>query len=476
MKKRAMVMGFVAVAMATAKPLPPQDVAEIRAWHTKLELPPVKDLPFVRVATGVSRVVAGEGERNTYLMAFLLKDHCGKDGQDFEVMTIDRHRLSFTRTKEGVKEADRRGYERTDWKVWLPAYFSAPKDDPDDIANLSSDRFTSIGPSTPATTLVNLAMYCDEVGFRPDAGRILERLSSSWSIEEGEGKPLMERLQHEFGHALIWQAMLACDDPVNPRRELQKNFERIVAECPKSRHVARAKEISGVLKRMIPEDDAHAAERAKVPFGKLSREDQIKDLIFQLRDQDGFQFSQPGSCSIFSFGGAGETPADRLVEFGFDAVPPLIEVLGDDRLTYSVGYHRNFYFSHEVLRVGDAAQQVIEKIGGVNLNQGIEVRMFGEDPKRYGEGGLRKAIQADARRWWEAFSAKGEKRFLIDEVSAGGESAPQLVDSSRRGIRRKCRRHSNWGSRTRRRNGSMRVLSTRWAEPVFREVRRSSGR
>ena len=81
---------------------------------------------------------------------------------------------------------------------------------------------------TAATTTCHLAMLCDERAFPLEARKVMARLSSGWTVEEGEGKPAAERLEHEFGHVLIWQAMLACDDPKNPRRELLRSFERVV--------------------------------------------------------------------------------------------------------------------------------------------------------------------------------------------------------------------------------------------------------
>ena len=53
-------------------------------------------------------------------------------------------------------------------------------------------------------------------------------------------------------------------------------------------------------------------------------------MIFQLRNQNGHQSSNPGACNIFStLDGEEVTPAHRLVKIGYDAVPQLIEVLED---------------------------------------------------------------------------------------------------------------------------------------------------
>ena len=74
---------------------------------------------------------------------------------------------------------------------------------------------------------------------------------------------------------------------------------------------------------------------------------------------------QPGSCDIFdTLAGKKGTPAHKLVDLGYEAVPQLIEHLDDERYTRSVGYHRNFYFSHHVLRVSECAMTIISRIAG----------------------------------------------------------------------------------------------------------------
>jgi hypothetical protein len=399
-----------------------------RNWYRKLGFGPLAGMPWVRVATGDTRRPDGQGERNSYFMGFLAAESTGEAGKDFEILTVDRNRLKFTRTPPEEREARRVGFEKRDFGMWIKEYLAATPEDPDGIANLSATNpFLNDHPTTPAVAMCHLAMLCDETGFPAEARQLMARLAPAWTVEEGEGKPLAERLEHEFGHVLIWQAVLACDDPKNPRPDLLKGFERVVKLTPKSRHVERAAAMVELLKRMIAEDEARAAARRALPFESLSGEERIKDLIYQLRDQDGGQFMQPGSCSIFNFGQEQDSPADRLVEIGFAAVPFLIEAMGDERLTYGVGFHRDFYFSHEVMRVGEAAQEVFEKISGVQLANQPVVRVFGEDPATFSEDDGRKSLQEAARRWWREFEAKGERRFLIEEVSSGGESVRSLA-------------------------------------------------
>ena len=93
------------------------------------------------------------------------------------------------------------------------------------------------------------------------------------------------------------------------RPQLLQRYERIAKSFPKtSRHVL-ATETVALLKQMIKEDEEHTAIRKNgKPFDLLSKNEQVAELIFQLRDQNGHQWMQPGDCDIF--GDFGETEND----------------------------------------------------------------------------------------------------------------------------------------------------------------------
>jgi hypothetical protein len=137
----------------------------------------------------------------------------------------------------------------------------------------------------------------------------------------------------------------------------------IPANYPHSEYCERARQTAAVLKRMIAEDEAHA-KAGTIEFDTLSN-DQVRELIFRLRDQNGHQFSQPGSCDIFEdWHGNTNTPAHQLVRLSYAAVPQLIAALNSDTLTRSVGYWRDFTFSHNVLTVGDCCEAILQRITG----------------------------------------------------------------------------------------------------------------
>jgi hypothetical protein len=109
-------------------------------------------------------------------------------------------------------------------------------------------------------------------------------------------------------------------------------------------------------------------------LAKLDRAEQIRELIFQLRDQHGEQMSWPGSCDVFkTLDEREDTPAHELVKMGYAAVPQLIGALDDRRISRSVTCHRMHFYSHEVLRVRDCAEQILSRITDCLL------RITGED-------------------------------------------------------------------------------------------------
>src|SRR5262249_27257204 len=133
--------------------------------------------------------------------------------------------------------------------------------------------------------------------------------------------------------------------------------------------------------------------------------------IYQLRDQNGRQTMQPGGCNIFDdprdkevlgddhkFHRVGPgSPATLLREIGYDAVPQLIPHFDDATLTRSIEFHRDFYFSHHALSVGQCVKHILYLITGRRLES-----------------------RAAAEAWWAEFQQKGERQILIEEVEKGG--------------------------------------------------------
>ncbi|HVM62013.1 MAG TPA: hypothetical protein VMV72_14220 [Verrucomicrobiae bacterium] len=150
--------------------------------------------------------------------------------------------------------------------------------------------------------------------------------------------------------------------------------------------------------------------------------ERVAELIFQLRDQCGQQFSQPGWCDVFEDPRGEQSPASQLVAIGYGAVPQLIDALNNQRFTRSVGFHRNFYFSHYVLRVSDSALAVLQRIAGRTFyTPACTSCYWSRDGKP--DDSTKEAVLA----WWNEFQKNGEEQTWIRSVVRGDHDAPDIA-------------------------------------------------
>ena len=402
----------------------PRKCAMAFAWFDGLGFPDVRGRPLVRVATG-DWSESGRGPREYVQQdAFLLET--GTDGV-FTVLTLDLFTASFRANsgKEGLSEPV--SYQEIPLEQAAREKLAALKHPPAD-----EDSLRRFGERIPERVEVFvLAWGCARNGLNTLAAALVEqavKMSAprrGWDAaarEESRGD-FRQTLELDIGHALMWRAVVACGEPDIPRKELLAQFENILARYPTSPHVPRAREMAGLLRQMIAEDEEHAAGSLK-PLAEMAAPERAAELLFQLRDQNGRQDSQPGSCDIFmDYMGMTNTPAHQLVAMGHAAVPRLIAALDDQRLTRSVGYHRNFYFSHHVLRVGDCALVVLSRIAGRSFytNAAPSGVMATDDQRRT----AREQVQA----WWTAIQSEGEQQVLAAGTASGNRDAPRQAEA-----------------------------------------------
>ncbi|MBN1124733.1 MAG: hypothetical protein JXA82_06990 [Sedimentisphaerales bacterium] len=252
--------------------------------------------------------------------------------------------------------------------------------------------------------------------------RKITPLSRFWE----KNPSLLEVVQEEIGEAEIWRIILLFGDTSIERIELLNQFIRFQKRFPMSKYRLLARESEQILNQMVAEDDAHIAT-TEDQWEKLTNEAKVKELIFLLRDQNGFQYSQPGSADIFNDSRKEMSPAARLVDLEYDAVPYLIDSLDDFRFTRTVAYHRDYYFSHHVLRIADCALTILEIIAARSFYEGSYVDYIAMNGKLsdgcMGSIDEEKQIKTEAKIastrdkvqiWWDEFQRKGEKQTLID--------------------------------------------------------------
>jgi hypothetical protein len=389
-------------------------------WFSTLGFTDVKDRKCVRVATGESYQRGDAPPRNSYVLGFLLRD---KEG-GFTVQTLSLVEETFKKTPPGTPDEERVSFEVKDLKAAGEAYLKSLRASATDPERDESPYLDFL-PRRQTKTFV-LAWACWRNGLDDLAAALFDEAGK---MPAGHGLnadlPPTERLQtlvaEDLANTEMWRAGSAFDEPSVSRRQLLERFERIVKHYPDSEHHPKAKDYAALLRRMIKEDDEHLKTASK-PFDKLSRQEQIAELVFQLRDQTGRQWSYPGSCDIFfddrlhrADEHAKKSPASQLVEFGQDAIPQLIEVLEDDRLIRAVEDGHTFAYSRNVLRVGDCAAQILNRItdwefGGQRVYTG----------KAAGS-------RAKAEAWWKEFQEKGEKQMLFEAVQKGDHTGVRLA-------------------------------------------------
>jgi hypothetical protein len=216
----------------------------------------------------------------------------------------------------------------------------------------------------------------------------------------------------------IWRVIWHFEDVAISRPQLLEQTQTFLKQFPNSEHADRARQIEARLKKMIAEDEAHA-KIDQADLDKLPVKERVAELIFRLRDQNGYQSMQPGSCDIFAdVRKSTNTPAHQLVTIGYPAVPQLMAALDDRTLTRSVTFWRNFRFSHNVLTVGDCALAILQRISGRSF---YELRTTGSF---YSADGDTAAVHQAVEAWYADLQQLGEKQFLIRQTESGGPSSP----------------------------------------------------
>ena len=118
--------------------------------------------------------------------------------------------------------------------------------------------------------------------------------------------------------------------------------------------------------------------------------------MLDLETQNGRQPSQPGHPDVWLDPRGASSPAHRLRALGIDAAPALIDAFDDQRFTRTVGFVRNYRFSHRVLRVGEVAREILMRIAG---------RAFTDT--------------TDATAWLDAVQSDGELAVLTRAARSG---------------------------------------------------------
>jgi len=396
------------------------------AWFDTLGFPDLHKCKLVRVATGDTDH-GRKRAHDKHQLAFLVND----DGQEFTVFTLDLETHGYIRTPEDTPETLRVGYEQGDLKTEAEAAAKCLRE---------SNAWEALAPfgtrCRQSKELFVLARACAAHGHAELAHELFATVESN----RGKSGPasVQQQVSDEIAAELLQKANKALADPEVSRKELLARFEAIVEKYPQGSHVQDekssrrfrdrlghhakpARQAADLLRQMVAEDAAHARLPAKAERD-MTKEENIAELIFQLRDQQGSQWFDGCGCDIFDAFGLGglpvETPALKLVFFEYDAVPQLIAVLNDKRYTKASGYCDRRVRDKYILRVGDCAYQILERIAGRRFRRSQRALADDDDS----EAAARKML---VEAWWKEFQTKGEKQMLIEGVEAGDPDSPE---------------------------------------------------
>jgi hypothetical protein len=423
-----------------------QERARTFRWFSSLGYVDVKDRPLVHVAEGNWDQWGDDPPVNFYFFGFLLKG-----GQTFTGLTLGLEVRTFHKSPAGTAPHKRIGYEEVDLARCVSAYLEKPCHSGEETG---ADGFSSklwngyvqtLGKENSSldkgmfhvrarflserTQVFVLALACNRHGKADLAARLYELARAMAGEANNPRENSEESLRGEVAgnlvYAEMWRAITAFQDSSVSRAQLLDRFEGIVKNFPDSQYAPRAREIAALLKQMLCEDREHARLRQEgKPFEQLSPKEQIADSIFQLRDQNGgFNiFRSPGGEEMK------DSPAHRLVNMGYQAIPQLIAALGDRHFTRSVCCPDGVAWKHQlsladyasrgVIRVGECADSIIGRIARRSFNTPDNAN---GDANEDDIGRRRKAaIQG----WYADLQSKGEKRLLIEAAGRGDDNSP----------------------------------------------------
>ncbi len=361
---------FAMIAVATAAPERPEMIADF-AWFSSLGLPDANGLKFVHYTYGWSGGRA-ETAKPMWNYGWLVDEN----ENDFSVRTVDFGIEKLNRKGRAEKHAwDDHSFEPADFQQYLeeelkPRYLTEhtvgqPEREPKTVLSTADVHHGVRGRPHLGRLgqLFTLSWICSRQG----ADEIADRLYGAAQNLPGAKLPFHQKLEAEIGKFEIWRITVDFGDLSITRRQLFSRLEPFAQQFPASPEVTRATEMADELKKMIAEDDAHPV-LTKEQIGALPTAEQAKEWIFQLRDEYAVQTDESGSVHFLRPSNHRDSPAHQLQVLGEAAVPALTAALDDQRLTRSVHYGRDwdFVFSYEVLRVGDAAHQILREIHGVN--------------------------------------------------------------------------------------------------------------
>jgi hypothetical protein len=180
-----------------------------------------------------------------------------------------------------------------------------------------------------------------------------------------------------------------------------------------SRYREQLTDLIAELEQQVPQDDRLAASEVEDPEA-LPLKERIAYHTARFVDVRGAQWGQPGMCATTRCG-EGTRHSDAIVKIGRPAIPTLIALLGDRRITRSIGFWRDFAPDRIILRVEDVALECIVSILDVRFwaRRTTSSYLSREEPEYHD------AVIADIKAWWAKHGSEPEIEGFLARLDTG---------------------------------------------------------
>lgn len=189
---------------------------------------------------------------------------------------------------------------------------------------------------------------------------------------------------------------------------LLQNFD---SRLPEHAYKDRVDRMLVALGSIAAEEVGHQAKWKAIETGQseLSPADQIRELVWQLRNQSGkpmgsFSFGDPLNDTREEL-----SPGGRLIATGYAAVPELIEAIDNRSFTRSATQYSPDPLGN-VFTVGEVAVFVLSDIAKRDFHQHLQPTAMFAEPE-----GLAIAKQ-EILQWWRDFEEHGELGLLTKRI------------------------------------------------------------
>ncbi len=367
-------------------------VHDLYAWFDGLHLWNLEGRPLVSFTIGAwSRTTPPEA---TVFQGFLLSE----DGDDFRILFLDGRTYDLHRSpgrEPSAAGADRVGWSPLDLETHAREVLTYPGEG-------GRERPPVFAPDD-TVRLFLLSRACRERGLTDLGRRLLLATGMTRNMEIAEG---CRRVRHYLEKRLSFSYLDWIESSRTAGRETRANLlpllRRIPEAFPGTRAAEAAARTAAVLERMTAEEKDHTPPKG-FPDA-CPREAAAREWIWRLRDLTSDQWSYEEAANPYRPPEPGDpSPAHRLAALGVDAVPALLEVWDDDRVTRCRETMR--HFSTLTQTFGDIAQQVVLRIAGQWFTN-------------------RDAAEA----WWKRVRERGYEAVLAEGVTGGG---PESVAQAR---------------------------------------------